>query len=1152
MKSRRLLLVLLFSTTILHSHLSAIGGEPTADEATSTSQPDLAIESSESSESDLVDVTAAEIEKIKRQATEAEQLENETRAEITGICDKAITKLTEAEAFAATTALLRKELEDASSAIESTEDKTASTEPELQSLADLNADEMRARLSVSDQNVSAARERSQKIAAEIERRADRRKALPEELAKCREQLAALKEIVKQPTVDEEPLLTEAKRLHFLARRNLHEKELQSLEQENRTYETTSRRWLARHDEAEKQLQLAINSHKVIHDLVAEAQRHEAEKQAREARQAAFSVYPAVKEAAAKNAELAERNQKLVNKIQQIQNRLAEAQELGLTMQKRLESVTKHATAASNTPAIGAMLRSQQDQLPELAPYNDGLRNRPLEISQMGLDTYEWGSQRRTILHLDKAVEAAVQEIETTSGKSAPEGIAAELRRILESRADILAELISNTDDCVSRLEELDAAESEIVAATEQLELLIAEHVMWVRSAPVLSLEEFDYVKNFWADVQGRVGQAKELASLLLSDLRTRPAWWDLGVVLFVLLLAGRRRARSVLKSNGEAAAKLSSRLFRPTVDASLATVFLASPVPVVLGFIGWRLFQAGKGLSYAVGWAIVLYAAAYAMLNLVRHASRHGGLGTHHFGWNQHGLAAIHRTCRMLQILALPLLAVAVGVEIAHDGPSASAIGRLSLIPSLLVIGVVCFRLFRPAGAFGQALATESLGFWGDRLARVLVYAITLATLGLAVASVLGYHYAAMQLTRRVFVSCVLVFACLALRSLLMRWLLVTYRRAAMDQALEEERTKLETHGNASSDNAKTDSHSQINLSDINQQAHKLVGVGAGLAFLASMWFIWADALPALGVLNRFQLWESGLVSIDPNAGPTFVTLADLILAIGIFSFTLFAGRNLPGLLEMAVLQKLPLDDGARYATNSLTRYAIMVVGVILGTKQLGIGWHSVQWLIAAMTVGLGFGLQEIFANFVSGIILLFERPARVGDTVTIGEITGTITKIRIRATTILDWDNKELIIPNKEFVTGNLVNWTLTTPNLRLIISVGVAYGSDTRLATELLYQAAKENPNVLDDPRPVVVFNEFGASSLDFQLRLFVSDLTMYRRLRHDLNIAIDDLFKQHNIEIAYPQCDLHIKTMPDILQDSLGTLRPSEASDLNKAAA
>jgi len=137
--------------------------------------------------------------------------------------------------------------------------------------------------------------------------------------------------------------------------------------------------------------------------------------------------------------------------------------------------------------------------------------------------------------------------------------------------------------------------------------------------------------------------------------------------------------------------------------------------------------------------------------------------------------------------------------------------------------------------------------------------------------------------------------------------------------------------------------------------------------------------------------------------------------------------KNIPGLLEIVVLQKLPIDTGGRFAVTAIARYLITVVGVVVAFGAIGVGWSKVQWLVAAISVGLGFGLQEIFANFVSGLMLLFERPIRIGDVVTVGGITGTVTRIRIRATTITDWDRKELVIPNKEFITGQVVNWTLS-----------------------------------------------------------------------------------------------------------------------------
>ena len=130
----------------------------------------------------------------------------------------------------------------------------------------------------------------------------------------------------------------------------------------------------------------------------------------------------------------------------------------------------------------------------------------------------------------------------------------------------------------------------------------------------------------------------------------------------------------------------------------------------------------------------------------------------------------------------------------------------------------------------------------------------------------------------------------------------------------------------------------------------------------------------------------------------------------------------------MVILQRLSFDAGSRFAVTTVVRYVIVVVGVVVTFGQLGIGWSKVQWLVAAVTVGLGFGLQEIFANFVSGLIILFERPIRVGDIVTIGGFSGRVTQIRIRATTIRQWDRKELVVPNKEFITGQLINWSLRT----------------------------------------------------------------------------------------------------------------------------
>jgi potassium efflux system protein len=179
-------------------------------------------------------------------------------------------------------------------------------------------------------------------------------------------------------------------------------------------------------------------------------------------------------------------------------------------------------------------------------------------------------------------------------------------------------------------------------------------------------------------------------------------------------------------------------------------------------------------------------------------------------------------------------------------------------------------------------------------------------------------------------------------------------------------------------------------------------------------------------------------------------------------------------------------------------------------------------------------------ANFISGLILLFERPIRVGDTVTVGDVSGTVSKIRIRATSITDWNRKELIVPNKEFVTGRLVNWTLSDPIVRVEIPVGIAYGSDTEKARERMLEVARANENVLRDPPPSVIFMAFGESSLDFQLRAFTKIDTLLS-VRDQLNMAVDKAFREAGIEIAFPQRDIHVRSVEDTFP--IATKEPGE---------
>jgi potassium efflux system protein len=255
------------------------------------------------------------------------------------------------------------------------------------------------------------------------------------------------------------------------------------------------------------------------------------------------------------------------------------------------------------------------------------------------------------------------------------------------------------------------------------------------------------------------------------------------------------------------------------------------------------------------------------------------------------------------------------------------------------------------------------------------------------------------------------------------------------------------------------------------------------------------------------------------------VSLADVGIALIILLLAAVAVKNVPALLEILLLSRTGLSSGSRYAIKTLAGYSVVAVAAVVAFGTLGLSWGQVQWLVAALGVGIGFGLQEIVANFISGLIILFERPVRVGDIVTVGDTDGVVTKIRIRATTIRNWDRKELLVPNKEFITGRLLNWSLSDQMTRVVVIVGVAYGSDVERALSLMREAAQENEQVLDDPEPILSFEGFGDNSLTLILRAYLSSVDYRIATITDLHKAINRKFAEAGIVIAFPQRDVHL---------------------------
>jgi potassium efflux system protein len=406
---------------------------------------------------------------------------------------------------------------------------------------------------------------------------------------------------------------------------------------------------------------------------------------------------------------------------------------------------------------------------------------------------------------------------------------------------------------------------------------------------------------------------------------------------------------------------------------------------------------------------------------------------------------------------------------------------------------------------------------------RFIGLLFSILPLALIVAVGFGYYYTALKLTGRLIDTLYLLLAWIVIEATLIRGLTVAARRLAYQRALAKREAQVED----GTDTSESTGEAGLNIEQVNQQSLRLTRLAMFGLFFAVLYWVWSDLISVVSYLDNVVLYEYTSGSGE-TAATNAITLNNLLGALLIVAITVALARNLPGLLEVLVLSKLHLAQGSAYATTTLLSYLLAGIGIVSTLSTLGVSWDKLQWLVAALSVGLGFGMQEIFANFISGLIILFERPVRIGDVVTIGNLSGTVSRIRIRATTITDFDRKDIIVPNKTFITGQLVNWSLSDTVTRVTIKVGVAYGSDLDMVKKLLYKAAQDNPRVLKEPEPLVFFLTFGESTLDHELRIHVRDLGDRNPATDEINRFIDREFAKAGISIAFRQVDVFLKNL------------------------
>jgi potassium efflux system protein len=633
------------------------------------------------------------------------------------------------------------------------------------------------------------------------------------------------------------------------------------------------------------------------------------------------------------------------------------------------------------------------------------------------------------------------------------------------------------------------------------------------------------------------------AGAMQAELARKPLWPAVALLSAGLLLAVRGRLRRALLALSPAALTVDRYGIGHALAALGVICLLALPLPLLMWAAAGTLLGAPESQDFVGALSEALYQVGRLLLALLVSTwlLDRNGVAVRHFGWDEALVAVTARHLRRGLAIFVPLIFLAAVNGLAH-APFANeeSLGRLGLSLASFTVAVFFFRLLLPGSAVMRRLRAYAPRSWVLRLRVVWLAVLAGIPCGVGVLALAGYFVAAGYVFGRLIHSLFVVLGAVALYGLMALWVQIQRQRLAREQDRDESTPATQSAGLGAADGIVTQDDAlprrlQLDIAALGEETRSLLDFVVSLLLVGALWWVWRDAVATLGAITDYKLW-SYTDSLGGKEVTHALTVGRLMLALLVLVITAILVQRVGALLDIVLLQRLDMQADASYAITVVTRYAIAAVGIVSSSRLLGVGWEDVQWLVTALSVGLGFGLQEIVANFVSGLIVLAERPIRIGDVVTVGDISGKVARIRARATSVIDFDNKEVIIPNKAFITGHVVNWTLSNQIIRLLIKVGVGYGSDIGLVQRAILEVVRGNPDVLQDPAPSVFLVAFGESSLDFEIRAFVDSLDKRLRVQHEINREIARVLGEHGIEIPYPQRDLHIRSAPGAFPGNL----------------
>ena len=802
------------------------------------------------------------------------------------------------------------------------------------------------------------------------------------------------------------------------------------------------------------------------------------------------------------------NARLKKDLQDVTSALNSARQIDKSLKEQLSDL-------SGSVILSRLLNRQLGELPKISI---SFKLDEL-IPNLNLYMYELRSYREQIFDIQIFVDDMIRR------DPSYEPYREQLIQLIRQRRALSDELYNTMSDGLTIAIDLRAKYNELNTTVGTLTTSINDHLFWLASNQGISL---DFITNFYPTF---MLQFRNFLRYTTTELVTHEILINYIQVLIPLLLIGfifKRATPFFVRLTNELALRLdkASDNYTVTPRALIYHFFLILPKVAFITLIGSIFifftvddFDSQKNITFL----LMLHLICFLYM---RHIMEPNSLVQRHFSVSPRVIAQNRAIIDQLWFVSIPMLMIANMREAEPTKISGDVIGYPLMVFGFLYLTFFAIKTVKRS----IERVKPDMTFWTISIISIITPLTITVMLGL------GYYYTVIQLLNRVAITLYICFLYLILSNTLRRELYVaevkmlSAIRSRMQQQHEAQANaaNLTATATATPEMQGKQRLESFRLELVNGRAYKLFNACLLTVFIYFMYQQWNDLAGVLTYLDHIYLWES-IKIVDGQTISSTLSLGDVLLAIVIVIVAVVLNHNLPLLIErLFMIRKGVEAKSTSYTIKLITSYTITTLGVIFAASALGISWDNLQWLVAALSVGLGFGLQEIFGNFVSGIIILFERQLRVGDIVTLSNLSGTVSRIRIRATTITSFDNKEVVIPNKQFITSAVTNWSLSNTVTKLEFAIGVAYDADTNKAKDILRGIIRRCRDLNRDKKPLVFIKSLDASAVTIMCEVFVNEIGKRKAVYDYLSTEALRLFRDHNIEIPFDQLDVTIRNL------------------------